>query len=36
MTYLIAEPRIDVKDKACACNHPAGCPADRAAWAACR
>jgi hypothetical protein len=26
MTYLIAEPRIDVKDKARACNHPAGCP----------
>jgi hypothetical protein len=31
MTYLIAEPCIDVTDKACAGERPAACPA---AWAA--
>jgi len=31
MTYLIAEPCTDVKDKACANKRPARCPAGRAA-----
>jgi hypothetical protein len=27
MTYSIAEPWTGVKDKPCACNRPADCPA---------
>jgi hypothetical protein len=34
MTYLIAEPGSDIKDKACAYKRPAGCPAAQAAWPA--
>ncbi len=34
MTYLIAEPCTDVKDKACANKRPAGCLAGRTAWPA--
>jgi hypothetical protein len=31
MTNVIAEPCIDAKDKACAGERPAGCPAAQAA-----
>lgn len=36
MTYVIAEPCIDVKDKACAGERLAGCPAAQAACPASR
>ena len=31
MTYVAAEPRTGVKDKACGDERPAGCPAAQAA-----